>query len=324
MNQKILILSQAFLETTTDNVCQWLNYYQVPFQRINGEDFFEFTSLNALPQNDNIGVVWYRRKLYSFPSKYSLKKEHAPTSYTVRRFLIDEFNGLHSLLFHTIDRHKWLNDPIIENSQNKLHVSMLAKEFGLQVPFTEVVTTKTAVVALLERYPELIVKPMGECILVDDESGTKFKMLTEVINASNLKRMPDQFFPSMVQEKVEKKYEVRAFYLDGSFYSMAIFSQNNKKTKDDFRNYDDERPNRTVPYQLPAIVEEKLRKVMQALHFKTGSIDLMVDRQGDYYFLEVNPEGQFGMVSFPCNYYLERKMAILLSKMNAHEEKIHQ
>ncbi|MBV8252640.1 MAG: grasp-with-spasm system ATP-grasp peptide maturase [Chitinophaga sp.] len=324
MNRKILILSQAFLESSTDNVCQWLDYYQVPFLRLNGEDLFQWESLDAIPQNEDIAAVWYRRKLSEFPSTYSLKEEHAPTSYTLRRFLIDEFNGLYGLLFHTIDRQKWLNDPIIEDNLNKLHVLMLAKEYGLQIPFTEVVTRKSTVVALLQQYPALIVKPLGECILVEDENGTKFKMLTQVINVSNLQRMPDQFFPSMVQEKVEKKYEVRAFYLDGTFYSMAIFSQNNNKTKDDFRNYDDERPNRTVPYQLPAVVEEKLRKVMQELRFGTGSIDLMVDRHGTYYFLEVNPAGQFGMVSFPCNYYLEKKMAQVLSKAYLYEKEIHQ
>ncbi|MBO9729714.1 MAG: grasp-with-spasm system ATP-grasp peptide maturase [Chitinophaga sp.] len=324
MNRKILILSHALLETSTDKVCKWLDYYQVPFLRLNGEDLFQLNGLNALPQNETIAAVWYRRRVAEFPSKYSLKKEHAPTSYTLRRFLIDEFKGLHSLLFHTIDRHKWLNDPVIEDNLNKLHVSMLAGKHGLQIPFTEVVTTKSAVVALLEKYTALIVKPLSECIFVEDESRTKFKMLTKVISASNLKLMPDQFFPSMVQEKIEKKYEVRAFYLDGNFYSMAIFSQNNKKTKDDFRNYDEQRPNRTVPYQLPADVEDKLRKVMQELHFGTGSIDLMVDRHGSYYFLEVNPAGQFGMVSFPCNYHLEKKMAQLLRKAYSHEEEVHQ
>ena len=49
---------------------------------------------------------------------------------------------------------------------------------------------------------------------------------------------------------------------------------------------------------------------MQALGFNTGSIDLILTPQGEYVFLEINPEGQFGMVSHPCNYYLEREMAL--------------
>jgi hypothetical protein len=37
-----------------------------------------------------------------------------------------------------------------------------------------------------------------------------------------------------------------------------------------------------------------------------------VARDGREVFLEVNPVGQFGMVSRPCNYQLERKVAELL------------
>jgi D-alanine-D-alanine ligase-like ATP-grasp enzyme len=52
---------------------------------------------------------------------------------------------------------------------------------------------------------------------------------------------------------------------------------------------------------------------MALLKLNTGSIDLIVNTTGEYIFLEVNPVGQFGMVSSPCNYYLEREIARFLS-----------
>ena len=91
---------------------------------------------------------------------------------------------------------------------------------------------------------------------------------------------------------------------------MVIYSQNNKNTEADFRNYDLVRPNRTVPYQLPEEIELGLDALMKELNFNTGSIDLILTAKGEYIFLEINPEGQFGMVSHPCNYYLEREMAL--------------
>jgi hypothetical protein len=48
------------------------------------------------------------------------------------------------------------------------------------------------------------------------------------------------------------------------------------------------------------------------MNLNTGSIDLICTKSGEYVFLEVNPVGQFSMVSFPCNYYLEEKIADLL------------
>ena len=56
---------------------------------------------------------------------------------------------------------------------------------------------------------------------------------------------------SCFQQLVEKKYEIRTFYLDGDFYSMVIFSQRREDAKLDFRNYDFNDPDRFLPFNLP-------------------------------------------------------------------------
>ena len=90
---------------------------------------------------------------------------------------------------------------------------------------------------------------------------------------------------------------------------MAIFSQNDKQTSVDFRNYNDKRPNRTIPFSLPKGIEDKIIQFCEEGGYNLGSIDLIKSTNGKYYFLEINPKGQFGMVSYPCNYYLEKKLA---------------
>lgn len=119
------------------------------------------------------------------------------------------------------------------------------------------------------------------------------------------------FFISFFQNKIEKDFEIRSFYLNGKTWSMAIFSQNDAQTKTDFRKYNDENPNRNVRYNLPKDMEKKVHTLMQALDLNCGSFDFM--KSGDkYYFLEVNPVGQFGNVSAACNYLLEREIALYL------------
>jgi glutathione synthase/RimK-type ligase-like ATP-grasp enzyme len=90
---------------------------------------------------------------------------------------------------------------------------------------------------------------------------------------------------------------------------MAIFSQLDSLTELDYRNYNLEKPNRTVPFSLPENIELKLELLMKGLKLDTGSIDLILNREGDYVFLEVNPTGQFGWLSKSCNYYIEREIA---------------
>jgi len=40
-----------------------------------------------------------------------------------------------------------------------------------------------------------------------------------------------------------------------------------------------------------------------------GSIDMIVSADNEYIFLEVNPKGQYGMVSHPCGYNLDYEIA---------------
>ncbi|MBU3050633.1 hypothetical protein KNV96_21075, partial [Chryseobacterium indologenes] len=118
---------------------------------------------------------------------------------------------------------------------------------------------------------------------------------------------------------VIKEYELRVFHLKGKNYSMAIFSQNDPTTSVDFRNYNQEKPNRFIRYQIPKDLDRKVTKLMKALNLQTGSIDIIKGIDGEYYFLEVNPFGQFRMTSYRCNYNLHYEMALLLKKMD-HEK----
>lgn len=89
-------------------------------------------------------------------------------------------------------------------------------------------------------------------------------------------------------------------------YTMAIFSQLDPDSTLDFREVDvnGAHPNRMAPYKLPRIVRLKIDKLMKKLKLESGSIDMIVTPDNEYYFLEVNPVGQFNFVSELCNYYI--------------------
>jgi ATP-GRASP peptide maturase of grasp-with-spasm system len=166
----------------------------------------------------------------------------------------------------------------------------------------------------MEKQGRIITKCIADGIFysLDDYD---FSMYTQEVTESMIVAIPeDLLYPSLFQQMLEKKYELRIFYLDGICYPMAIFSQNDKQTKVDFRHYNVQKPNRNVPYQLPSEIETGIVKLMESLELRCGSIDMVRTIDGQYVFLEVNPIGQFGMVSGPCNYYLEKEMAKYLIK----------
>lgn len=104
---------------------------------------------------------------------------------------------------------------------------------------------------------------------------------------------------------------------------MAIFSQEKERTKLDFRNYNSANPNTNTPYSLPNIQKEKIHKLLLNLKLNCCSIDMIKGKDNQYYFLEINPIGQFGMTNYPCNYNLYKKIADTLIKIDKDEEKIH-
>lgn len=327
----ILILSTSKFESTTEDVIRWLAYYQATWERINGYDLqneYSFFSPDGAQikgkhlSTQQFPVVWYRR-WYEKDAFNEINKECelVKNKGEVKQHLYKEFETLSHSMYHRLSDSFWLTNPLKINV-NKLIVLDLAKQVGLTIPETFVISHKKDLEDILLKHKMVITKPMTNSpSFYSTDEKQEYALYTEEVQLEDLVKLPTTFFPTLFQQGINKEYEVRVFYLDGHCYSMAIFSQRNAKTKIDFRHYDDEVPNRNVPYILPKGIENKIHKLMQKLGLNTGSIDLMVE-QGtkNYYFLEVNPVGQFGMVSAPCNYYLEKKVAsLLLYKQRIHE-----
>lgn len=192
---------------------------------------------------------------------------------------------------------------------NKLEVLKMAKSCSIEIPASIITGQKTDVQNFMLKKGNLITKAISEIFDVKTKSDNQTNLYinyTQEITELVLGEMPESFSYSLFQEKLDKEIEIRTFFLDGKCYSMAIFSQLDKQTSVDFRKYSN---NRRVPYKLPCELESNILKLMANLELNTGSVDIVKTKDGRYVFLEVNPTGQYGMVSDPCNYYLDKKIA---------------
>ncbi|MGH9914725.1 MAG: grasp-with-spasm system ATP-grasp peptide maturase, partial [Pyrinomonadaceae bacterium] len=322
-------LSQSFQEFTTEAVMDWLRAWKVPFIRINGDDIDRSDGpvisinnrgakvnlvIDGVPIDPNaIKVVWYRRWAYN--NKHNRIKLTTNESHQKKfnilsffRHLHDELQTVSEFFFSMLSSAAWLGHPS-NSSLNKLKVLKLAAELGLDIPDTLITTDIDNLRRFAKKHGAIIAKPASEILMcVFDEH--MYATYASVIPEHLLNDAPWRgSFPSLFQERLKKKYEIRTFYLDGKCYSMAMFTQRHADTQTDFRRYTYENPTRTVPYQLPGHIENAIQALMKALQLDTGSIDIVRTVDGRFVFLEVNPVGQFGMVSAPCNYFLEREVA---------------
>lgn len=195
---------------------------------------------------------------------------------------------------------------------NRLLTLEMAKNIGLKIPRYAIITNLNQISNMSSIGKSFVVKAIEDG-LYHFYNNKAFYSYTEAYIKEDMQGKNIPLFPSLIMEKIEKKYEIRSFYLDGHFYSMCIFSQNNIQTEVDFRKYCVERPNKVEPYKLPANIEKMLDELFHYYDLNCGSVDIVVDKKGNYVFLEINPVGQFQMTSTPCNYNIEQIIANYLT-----------
>lgn len=317
----ILIISEEF-ECTTDEVVQWLLLYNISFLRINKETSLKIVELSLSSERllfefngrvfnvNDFDTVWYRRgnlnSSFFQPALFELSS-YPNMLNQVGRFLGNEWNILQFYIFYVLEGKSRVLGSFQKSLVNKLINLNIAKQCGLIIPDTTI-TSKGCIVKNRLTAAEQISKPISESETFQNTDGSILKMLTEVVNIDEINDEND-FFPSLIQENIKKWIELRVFFLGNRFYSMAIFSQSNSMTATDFRNYDNDKSNRMVPYKLPRSIENKLLKFIKHLGLNTGSIDMIVTLEREYVFLEVNPVGNIEMVSKNCNYPIEQEIA---------------
>jgi ATP-GRASP peptide maturase of grasp-with-spasm system len=328
----VLIISQSS-DRSTDNVMDWLYYMGISCRRVNGEKIFNYkyntsfelgfsTNASQLTLADDATInladvksIWHRRDaLNSFAPLQD--KSHEPFPTDMLKHLRSENIEAKEAFYHCMEDGKKILGNFERSSLNKISMLTAAKKQGIDIPVTLVTNRKSNLLEFMKAHPRLITKAIQEGYdfsLERDGKHEFYLSYTEELDEEFIRSVPETFFPSLFQEKLDKELDIRVFFLNGTCYAMAIFSQLDDQTNVDFRKYNKKVNNRNVPYKLPGLLEEKIGLLMSDLHLNTGSIDIIKTTNGRFVFLEVNPVGQYGMTSIPCNYHLDKKIAEYLA-----------
>lgn len=329
----ILVLSHTEYEQGTEPVLDWLLAYNAPFLKISSADLvrpprnwvIDVNSgdilLDGASLRKQVNVVWYRRFLDPFDAPaFDQVGTHGPQ---VRAELKNETTHLAQFLFAALRDKVWLPEyDALQQSKNKLLVLQLAQRHGFSTPRSQVLTTKAQLRAFYaENGGRLITKPVDFCGYYL-ERGDAYTAYTTRVDEGLLAGLPDAFYPTLFQQQVEAAYELRVFYLDGACYATAILTGQQQVGDHyvDVKLVYASPQTHIVPYQLPAAVETRIGHFMRAARLRTGSLDLIKTRAGDYVFLEVNPVGQYLSPSHRCHYHLDQKLAQWLI---AHDQRAH-
>jgi ATP-GRASP peptide maturase of grasp-with-spasm system len=327
----ILIFSKSGDPSTLD-VIRWINHLSgAKVVRINGDeeyrveltfsddDFFVRVTDDAFRLED-VSSAWLRKGDFWFKGLFPAVTAPGRPALTrhLRQRLDRESRTLRDHFHYLLRKRCAVLGSAHGSSPNKLVVLERARELGLRTPPFSVSNLRSHAQGLLESGCGYVTKAMSDGLYLFDttESKTGYFTYTEALGPRSLEGVGEHMAPSFFQRYIEKAFELRIFFLDDEFRAGAIFSQNDEKTRIDYRKYNDEKPNRVIPFRLPKEIKDKLSLLARGLDLNTGSFDMIVDSRGEFYLLEVNPVGQFGPLSENSNMGIERMIA---ERLVAHE-----
>lgn len=294
-------------DKSTDNILRWLVHYKQAFQRYNVEQYTTFTYLLGNGDRNTTKNILHRR---------AKLRTHLYTGFNVLDNYIKEETNMLIKAWEKIVRSDGISNYMggfnEEDQHDKLFDLFIAESVGLKIPKTLITNSKKELIDFAEKH-KVITKAINKPIRLDLENISISDRGTLLVDKQSINELNEDFSLSIFQEYVEKEFEIRALVYEKKIFAMAIFSQKDSSTKTDFRNYNNETPNRCVPFKLPKRIEGKILKFFKLKKINMGSIDLIFNENG-FYFLENNPQGQYEWLSENCNYYVDRYIAEQLIK----------
>jgi len=291
-------------------------YFRLNSDRLNHEQNisitdkgFELTdeSGNTI-HSEQITAVWHRK------SWRITVPEEMDESY--RPVFLKEYSSLRYNLLTSLQHLPWINPLEAENKidGNKMLQLNLAEKHGLKIPETLFSNDAGKVTSFFHRKcnGKMVAKLHGS--LAKSMNGENF-LSTHIIDRDSLGNIEDiAYCPMIFQPYIEKAYELRIVYVDGTFFTGKI---NNSE-------YADWRVVREgyswSAYDLPGSVEEGLDGMMKEMNLYLGAIDMIRGKNGEYYFLEVNPQGEWGMLQKYLGFPIARSIADqLIKRIPIHE-----
>lgn len=220
-------------------------------------------------------------------------------------------------LWRCIGRQQWLNHPEdIWIASNKIKQLIAAREFGFRIPPTLVSTDTSATSAfILDLNGPAITKAVSHGYSEDQTSVSI--MFTTSISPRDLTELQGatDIVPSIVQPQLSKHVDLRVTVVGGNVFSAALHSQEHRETEVDWRTSSIEQDIDLTHsrFQLPDHLEASCVELTQSLNLRFSCIDMIRTQDGNYYFLELNPNGEWAWIEETLNYPISESIINLLA-----------
>ena len=303
MNDIEYLVISSSIDYSTDLVCFELHERQKSYLRLNRDSFGDYDILYSLSdrrmvitigddvyslRNDNLKGIYFRAPVFlRSHKKYNINEQLIRSQWSsfIRNLVVFE-------------NAKWINHPVnTYRAENKMYQLHCAQSAGLLTPKTYVGNVLPKNIIGTQEY---IVKPLDTALFYNESQ--EYFTYASVVGGSELIDSNIKDAPVIFQEFLEDKLDIRVTVIGNMVFPVSITKQG-KNIYGDWRV----NPKDSLQYTsitLPKGITNRIIGLMNKLDLTFGGVDLALSK-GKYYFIEVNPTGEWGWISPYCTMPLE-------------------
>ena len=210
---------------------------------------------------------------------------------------------------------RWFPAPdAIRAASAKLPQLAYAQAAGMRIPASLVTRSPSEAVAFAgEHGGQVICKRLGAQPVLTTE---RLVLYTNRVSAEDLERDEEAISqaPVLLQEEIEKEYELRVVVIGTEVIACRIDSQSNERSQVDWRIVDPFDLQHEI-VKLPPDTEAAVRRFLSDQSLDFAVLDLALTPDGHYVFFENNPNGQWYWIELITGFPLAERVARYLKKL---------
>jgi hypothetical protein len=295
----VILIATNKRDITVDLIVLELQRRGLRYFRLNTEDSDKLSWV--MPDGDPAAIViedgkcsisltevtgaYYRR-----PQPPASRTDLAPG---VAEYVSAEWAALLRSLWNALEG-RWLNSPYaIQRAEDKPRQLTIARRRGLKIP-TTLITNDRKSARSFAAGGSTVGKPLRRG-LIEDPNGPGHVMFTSRISDGDIESEAVEQAPVIFQREIRKRSDLRVTVIDDRVFAATILSQEHAQTEVDWRRGGQLDVTHQA-FDLPPDISRACVEVTRDLGLRYAAIDLIEGQDGDFWFLEANPNGQWGWI----------------------------
>jgi glutathione synthase/RimK-type ligase-like ATP-grasp enzyme len=258
----------------------------------------------------DICAAWYRRSRRLFAPLPSLNLLQG----NLENFVQVQSSAMLTALFGSLQT-LWVGQPFkLRRAEVKALQLAQASKSGLATPTTLISNEPQRAAAFHDALgdADCAVKPLI-ATRVDGEDGARLPLTTTLPRGHALDSVA--VAPTIFQPYIEKAYELRCVVMGDKLFTAKLNSQDTESARKDWRAaaVEEEGDVKYEMFDLPERVQAAVHRLVRSFEINFASIDLIVTPEGEFVFLDLNPNGQWLWLEEELGLPLVASMADLLT-----------